>query len=316
MLNYHDLSDDQFEQVVVALGQRLFGAGFSGFTKGKDGGKDGKFRGIAQAYPSTAPPWKGGTIVQAKHTMGLNASFSDKTFFNPDTETGVLPDELPRIVEMIRAGELDNYLVVSNRKLTGIAQGKLETYLHGKTGLPKEQLGFLGTSQLDDLLALYPDVRSRLNFRPLDRPLIVRPDELAETIEAFRDALAELDVPVSKDLPTARTPFEEKNRLNNMSEDYAKKLRSLYLAVTKQIDVFLSDPKNEAFQAAYHDATEEFSLKIIEFQKEGDTFDSIFNYLLDMLIDRSSTLRSNQRLTRAMLFYMYWTCDIGTNADA
>lgn len=316
MLNYHDLSDDQFEQVVVALGQRLFGAGFIGFTKGKDGGKDGKFRGTAQEYPSSASPWEGATIIQAKHTMGIGASFSDKAFFNPETETGVLPDELPRILEMIQAGELENYLVISNRKLTGIAHGKLESYLQAKTGLRPERLGFLGTSQLDDLLARFPDVRDRLDFRPLDRPLIVRPDELAETIEAFKDALAELDVPETKDLPTARTPFEEKNRLNNMSDDYAKKLRSLYLAVTKQIDVFLSDPKNAAFQAAYHDATEEFSLKIVEFQKDGDTFDSVFNYLLDMLIDRSSILRSNQRLTRAMLFYMYWTCDIGKNADA
>ena len=163
---------------------------------------------------------------------------------------------------------------------------------------------------------MYPDVRDCLDFRPLDRPLIVRPDELAETIEAFKDAIVELDLPEMKDFPTARTPFDEKNRLNNMSEDYAKKLRSLYLAVTRQIDAFLSDPKNAAFQAAYHDATEEFSLKIIEFQQDGEKFDSVFNYLLDMLIDRSSTLRSNQRLTRAMLFYMYWTCDIGTNADA
>ncbi len=36
-----------------------------------------------------------------------------------------------------------------------------------------------------------------------------------------------------------------------------------------------------------------------------------FNYLLDMLIDRSGILRSNKSLTRAMLYYMYWNCDIG-----
>ena len=101
-----------------------------------------------------------------------------------------------------------------------------------------------------------------------------------------------------------------------MSDEYAKKLRSLYLPVTRQIDVFLGDPKNDQFLEKYHDATEEFSLKIIEFQGAEDTFDSVFNYLLDMLIDRSSVLRGNKRLTRAMLFYMYWTCDIGKNADA
>ncbi|AAV97133.1 hypothetical protein KQ247_14950 [Ruegeria pomeroyi] len=316
MLVYHDMSDDQFEQVAVALGQRLFGPGLIGFAKGKDGGRDAKFRGTAQAYPSTASPWNGGTIIQAKHTTGINASFSDKAFFNPETETGILADELARIKALIASGELDNYLVISNRKLTGITQGKLETYLHKETGLKKDQLGFLGTSQLDDLFKLYPDALKSLDFRPLERPLIVRSDELAETIEAFGDALGDLEVPETKDLPEPRTPLDKKNRLNNMSDEYAKKLRSLYLPVTRQIDVFLGDPKNDQFLEKYHDATEEFSLKIIEFQGAEDTFDSVFNYLLDMLIDRSSVLRGNKRLTRAMLFYMYWTCDIGKNADA
>ncbi|MFD1156430.1 hypothetical protein [Roseovarius aestuarii] len=82
-MNYYDLSDDQFEQVLMALGQRLFGVGLVGFAKGKDGGKDSKFHGTAERYPSSASPWTGSTIIQAKHTNGINASFSDKDFFNP-----------------------------------------------------------------------------------------------------------------------------------------------------------------------------------------------------------------------------------------
>ncbi len=316
MLNYHDLSDDQFEQVVVALGQRLFGAGLTGFAKGKDGGKDAKFQGTAERYPSSAAPWKGSTIVQAKHTNGINASYSDKNFFNPDKDTGTLLDELPRVQAMAESGELENYLVFSNRKLTGITEGKLKAYFHSATGIDQERLGFVDTVQLDRWFTLFPDAKNSLNLNPLDRPLIVSPDELATTIEAFSDVFKEIVPTASQDLPTQRTPYATKNILNNMSEAFSKELSRRYLTLTKKIAVFLGDPRNTEFQENYHEAAEEFSLKITELQGDEDKFDSVFNYLTDILIDRSSVLKSNKRLTRAMLFYMYWTCDIGKNADA
>jgi len=69
LIPYFDLSDDQFEKVVVALGQRMFGAGLIGFTKGKDGGRDAKFNGTAAlppenwivrrwSFPLSFPGWK------------------------------------------------------------------------------------------------------------------------------------------------------------------------------------------------------------------------------------------------------------------
>ena len=41
-------------------------------------------------------------------------------------------------------------------------------------------------------------------------------------------------------------------------------------------------------------------------------------YLLDLLFDRDPILRqtTHKRLTRAVLFYMYWNCDIGEVVDA
>ena len=42
MIRYFDLSDDQFEKIVVAIGQRLFGVGLMGFAPGKDAGRDAK----------------------------------------------------------------------------------------------------------------------------------------------------------------------------------------------------------------------------------------------------------------------------------
>lgn len=41
-------------------------------------------------------------------------------------------------------------------------------------------------------------------------------------------------------------------------------------------------------------------------------------YLIDLLFGRDASLRQlgNKRLTRAMIFYMYWNCDIGKVEDA
>ena len=40
-------------------------------------------------------------------------------------------------------------------------------------------------------------------------------------------------------------------------------------------------------------------------------------YLVDLLFNRDAVLRqhAHKRLTRAVLFYMYWNCDIGGLED-
>lgn len=315
MLNYHDLSDTQFENIVVSLGQFLFGVGLIGFSKGKDGGRDAKFVGTAQHYPSNASPWKECTIIQAKHTNGINTSFSDKAFYNPDCESGIIYEELQRITKLVQSGEMQNYLLVSNRKLSAITENKIRIMLAENTGLSIEQIGLAGIEQLNTWFTNFPEAKRSINVNPLEGPLIVDPDEMAKTIEAFSEVFDTLDIDLV-DLPVPRTTYEEKMSLNNMSIEFSKKLRHLYLPLTKQIAQFLSDPRNEEYRISYQEAAEEFSLKIIEKQKNDDLFDGIFNFLVDLLVDRSSILKSNKRLTRAMLFYMYWNCDIGKNKYA
>lgn len=48
---YEDLSDDQFEVLIVLLCQRLLGIAVQGFAKGPDGGRDAKFVGTAELHP-------------------------------------------------------------------------------------------------------------------------------------------------------------------------------------------------------------------------------------------------------------------------
>lgn len=80
---FEDLSDDQFEQLIVYLCQHLLGIAVQGFAKDPDGGRDAKFVGVAELFPSRRSPWKGTVIVQAKHTNGYNKHFSESDFYSP-----------------------------------------------------------------------------------------------------------------------------------------------------------------------------------------------------------------------------------------
>ena len=98
---YENLGEDQFEKLIVFLCHELLGVATQGFTKGVDGGRDAKFEGKAQLHPSTAEPWIGITIIQAKHTNGYNRNFSETDFYNPKPNTkSIIADEIPKITNL------------------------------------------------------------------------------------------------------------------------------------------------------------------------------------------------------------------------
>ena len=79
---------------------------------------------------------------------------------------------------------------------------------------------------------------------------------------------------------------------------------------------FLAAPENENLLGLYESVVEEFQLSIIAKRKDYQTFDELMNHLARLLLERDPLLRANKRLTRIMLFYMYWNCDIGEGEDA
>ena len=52
----YELHDDEFERLVVRICVRWLGEGVTPFAPGKDGGRDGKFHGRANCFPSVAEP--------------------------------------------------------------------------------------------------------------------------------------------------------------------------------------------------------------------------------------------------------------------
>ena len=311
---YEDLHEDQFERLVVFLCQSLLGMGTQPFAKGVDGGRDAKFVGTAEMLPSKTAPWVGTTIVQAKHTNGLNRSFSETDFFNPKSSTTTINEEVSRIKKLRAAKQLDHYMLFANRKLTGNAESAIRAHISKECSLPESSIMLCGVELLETWLKAFPDVPLKANLDPLDSPLIVSPDDLAAVVEALaskKTGIATVDMP-----PVDRSAYEAKNKINNMSADFAKTLVKRYLKETAQIKIFLAEPENDELLRLYESAIEEFKFKIIAKRKDYQTFDDVMNYLFDLLTGRDPHLRANKRLTRVMLFYMYWNCDIGEGDDA
>jgi len=309
---YEDLSDTQFETLIVLLCQRLLGISVQGFAKGPDGGRDAKFVGTAELHPSKAAPWVGTTIIQAKHTKGYNRSFSESDFFSTTASNTVLAKEIPRIKKLRDNKQLDYYMLFANRRLAGNAESEIREHIAVQCGINASSVYLCGLEQLDLWLKTFSDVPKLADLDPVDSPLIISPDDLAEIVQALVRQKDGVSV-VLDDPPTPRVPYEQKNALNNMSDEYAKAQLRKYLKETRQIGAFLAAPENLDLLRMYESVVDEFQLKIIANRKDYQTFDKVMEYLVDLLFSRDPVLRqhSHKRLTRAVLFYMYWNCDIG-----
>jgi hypothetical protein len=306
---YEDMSDRQFEKLIIFLCHRLLGISVQAFATGPDGGRDAKFVGTAELHPSCAQPWAGTVIIQAKHTNGYNKHFSESDFYSRKGIGNILALELPRIKRLRTKRQLDHYMLFANRRLSGNIESEIRTHISVEAGISEPSICLCGVEQLEMWLKTFPEVARLAGIDPIDSPLIVSPDELAEVIEAL--ARHRNTVRVAFDKPVPRVLYESKNSLNAMSPTYARQQRLNYLKDTQQIQDFLSDPQNLEFQTKYGTVTEEFQLQIISKRQDYQTFDEVLEYIVRLLFDRDAVLRKNKRLTRAMIFYMYWICDIG-----
>jgi len=97
---FENLTDTQFEDLVIRVCKEILGIGCKTFSTGRDGAKDSWFTGTAQYFPSTASPWSGTFCIQAKHTTILNSSCSDNDF--SVNTTSIISKEIKRLKEEIR----------------------------------------------------------------------------------------------------------------------------------------------------------------------------------------------------------------------
>ncbi len=309
---FEDLEDGQFERLVVQCMRKLFGAGVQGFAPGKDGGRDARYEGIAARFPSQASPWRGVTIGQAKHTAAVNAHYNEAAF-SSDSKSSVVSKEIERLKKLRADGEIDNYILFSNRRLGGVVGPALQRRIETEVGLLQGSVHLIGVERLNELLVEFPDLLALARIDPVDAPLLPSSRDLAEVVLAIADELE----PAATALPPAkRIAYDAKNEENKMSPEFAAELSRRYLPYTRRIDEFFADPQNEPILRRYEGTVEDFQLKIIARRRDYQSFDDVFNYLVEVLVKRDPALAGRAKLVRIMLFYMYWSCDIGKQPDA
>lgn len=296
-----NLTDTEFENLVALICSEILGIGTVIFTDGKDGGRDAKFYGKANNFPSKSSPWDGKIVIQAKHTDKINASCSDSPF-----QTILKNSVIPAINKLKTDKKIEYYLLFTNRKLSGIQDAKIEDIFEEKTEIENRLIG-LETIEL--WLKQYPSISKALNLNKLLLPLSFDENDLKEIINSF----SKIDK-IKGDLPKIpKRDIEKKNELNNLSKEYFSNVIKKNLIYLDQIRDFLMDPINWEYLNKYENTIDDINEEIIVHRGEFDKFDLIFNYLYKFIIENNPELKSNRSLVRLFLHYMYYNCDIGIN---
>lgn len=311
-IDYHDLSEKDFERLSVCIGAHILGTGIVPYCTGPDGSRDMRFEGTAADLPNSTAPYKGKFIGQAKHTESPVAKFSD-TDFSGTAKSSVLSKEMAGIKKLVTAKELDHYLLFTNRKMSGVAEGPIRDRIKKETGAKNVEL--FGIERIDQLLALHPNIMKSFGMQPMHLPLLVTCDDLAEVILAISsnvDAFEKAFVPEELE----RTTFKQKNEDNGLSTELAEFIRKRYMPQFGAVKTFLAKPETEAVLDRYLSAAHEFEEQITLHRNDYAKFDHVLERIMNLLFSRDSDLARKKALAKLIIYYMYWNCDIGSEATA
>lgn len=304
------LSEDRFESLAVRICRDILGNGVTGFAKGRDAGRDGRFEGTAQSYPSESAPWSGKFIIQAKHTTNTEASCSDGDFFG--NKTSIIAEEIEKIKKLKTSGEIDNYLCFTNRKLTGGKEAEIRNEIISKTKI--DNVAILGIEYIEGKLSR--QIIKEFNLKRNVIPFEFYEKDIQEVVILFGQESRKLDSKKPlKDEDFYRPSIEIKNRLNNLSEDYFKNIiQDESLKYFKQIDDFLKDPINNQYAKSYERTAFELKQKIEinrdDFEKFENAFEYVYLYIFD---EERREIIEHRNLIYVFLHFMYYFCDIGRN---
>ncbi len=309
---YENLTDEEFESLVIRIGKEVLGIGCKTFSVGKDGAKDSWFNGTADYFPSKGSPWNGTFNLQAKHTKVLNASCSDNDFsFN---KTSVLSKEIARLKEVMKTTPFENYIIFTNRKLSGGTHPTIVKML--QAGLGIQNVEIIGREDIDSYLTDYPHIANQFGLYKFQAPLRFYEKELRDVIIVF----SEQSKTISTEAKSYITSFtlidkEKKNELNNLSKDYFEFLKSHSLQYFEEIEKFLRDPKNETYMKMYSNTVSDLQGAILVERNRFNEFEHILEHLIDYTVgNNEDKLKKIRRIVRVFLHFMYFNCDIGKTA--
>lgn len=306
------LSEDKFENLINKICQEILGTGVIAFSKGKDGGRDGKFTGTATKFPSEASPWSGKIIIQAKHTDNPISSCSDSDF------TKIINSEIKKIKALKNAGDIDCYILFTNRKYTGVAGEALLKKIKTETGINNVEI--IGKESLNNLYinkskSIIKEFKLDLHHIPFD----FSEEEIKNIILGFKSQLSEIRQDIQAEVEKVKFDFdrikiEEKNKKNNLSKEYFENaILSQSLQDFEKISSFLSDSRNEDLKEQYFDIATELRNIILIKRDNFAEFEQVFIFIYKKICD-GEDIRGKRHIY-TLLHYMYYECLIGIKND-
>lgn len=301
-----NLSEDDFEELVNVLCQKVLGIGVVSFTKGRDGGRDGRFVGKANSYPSAGEIWRGKFIIQAKHTTDYQASCSDNTFFG--NKSSLINKEIEKVNVLKSNNEVDNYLLFTNRKETESRETARE-YIKNETGILNVDI--IGKETIHRLLSQSKDIIKQFGLDKFTLPFEFYDKDIRDLILIFHDTLPDFINQTA--LVLDRPKIETKNQINNLDKSYYQNIILNDLnRYRSQILDFLENPINQEFAGYYEETTQELK-RVIETNREKfDDFKNVFDFLTKYLMEKEpEKLKRYRNTIPAFFHFMYYQCDIG-----
>lgn len=305
------MDEDSFEKMVVTICKKILGIGTVSFAPGKDGGKDGKFIGTAANFPSESAPWSGQFIIQAKHTINSQASCSDSDF-----ENQILNKEIPKVNKLKADGKIDNYILFTNRKYTGVKGDALTEKIKVLTGL--DNVIIIGKGEIND--QYLNNNRDIVKLYELDRnhiPFDFSDEEIRDVILAFKKEIPKFETSLKAEIEKVKYSFDKvslgtKNKKNDLSEDYfTGELVSRSLMDFGKIQYFLNDPINKDYKDYFFDSAVELNQMITVKRDSFGVFEEVFLFIYKKVCDGNKELKGSKRHVITLLHFMYAECLIG-----
>lgn len=308
----HNLADNEFEDMVVMICQKILGVGVVNFSAGPDGGRDARFEGTAERFPSTTQPWAGKFIVQAKHSSSPIESCSSTSFKK------LLKDEYPKIQKLIAKGELEHYLLFTNRKLSGNSDSVLLAEIKESTahidGETKKiaNVHIFGSELINSHLRQNKSIIKDCGLSKFTTPLRFYDNDIREIIQFFKKKSGKLTEKVAAiQNEFEYLPMEEKNAKNALAKEYFDFMVSTSIADFVKISAFLGEHKNRKFLEAYKSTVADIQSKVLIAKDNYDGFGQILDNLYDYIFENNKDLTKDRRLIHVFLHFMYFNCDIG-----
>ena len=302
----YELNDEIFEKLCSMICIKILGEGFVHFAKGKDGGRDGKFEGKANEFPSKKKPYEGKFIIQAKHITSPIASCSDSQFKN------ILKTEIPKIRKLSENGELDHYFILTNRKLTGIQEPVIGNTVR-KECSKLDSFSIWGKERIHSFIDTNHDLYEEFGFNQYRSPLNIHPKDLQSVIKHFRDQISKnYTTNMKDDMPDfLYISMDKKNEINNLTNEYYQYVTEGSEKYFHHIYGFLKNPRNQEYRKLYNETAYDFRGVIISRRSDYDKFDEILEEVFYNSYSKLENHGVNKHLLKVFIHFMYFNCDIG-----